>query len=234
MSPSHFGFYFGFGKRGIINRQVGTARKRNHLVVAFARKTLSVAKQCECAPAILETIAIRAIRVIEQGGVQGHIVVRSQSVARLEVVEFNFRLENFYRHGKPWRTHEHSHDMFDAVSGREISRPDSNAIFLAKKRCEKRQPGNMVEMAVRDKNIDVANFLVLEQLDAERTQSGPGVKNKNAVAAANLDAWRIAAVSHRCRAGTGDASSDSPEPNPHGAFQHSGSPEKLRCKYYLE
>ena len=87
---------------------------------------------------------------------------------------------------------------------------------------------------MRNKNIDVAYFLVLEQLDAERAQSGSGVKNEDTVAAADLDAWRVAAVTHRSRAGTGNASSDSPEPNPHGAFQHSGSPEQLRSKYYLE
>jgi hypothetical protein len=73
----------------------------------------------------------------------------------------------------------------------------------------------MVEMTVRDENIDVPDGFVLDQFQAERAQAGTGVENQNALAAANLDARSIAAVTNRRWAGAGNASSDTPKSNPH-------------------
>jgi hypothetical protein len=74
---------------------------------------------------------------------------------------------------------------------------------------------------MRDKDIDVAYLVVLEKLDAKRSQSRASIKNEHTLTAANLDAWGIAAIANCCWARTGDASSDSPKPNPHRGFQHS-------------
>ncbi len=73
----------------------------------------------------------------------------------------------------------------------------------------------MIEMTMGDENIDMTDSLVLDELQAKRAQSGPGVENNNMVPATNLDARCIAAVANRRWAGTGDASSDTPKPNPH-------------------
>jgi len=56
----------------------------------------------------------------------------------------------------------------------------------------------MIEMAVRDENIDVAYGFVLHELEPERAQSGAGVKNKNMLTTANFDAGRVAAITN-CR-----------------------------------
>ena len=47
-----------------------------------------------------------------------------------------------------------------------------------------------------------ADFLVFHELQTKRAQSGPGIEYKDAVAAANLDARRIAAIANRRRAGS--------------------------------
>ena len=56
----------------------------------------------------------------------------------------------------------------------------------------------MIEMAVRDENIDLPDILVLDELEPERAQSGAGVKNKNMLTTANFDAGRVAAITN-CR-----------------------------------
>ena len=71
---------------------------------------------------------------------------------------------------------------------------------------------------MRDENIDVAYFVLLQKLYTERPQSRPCVENEDTLIATNLDARRVAAITHCCRAGTGNASSDSPEPDPHSSF----------------
>jgi hypothetical protein len=73
----------------------------------------------------------------------------------------------------------------------------------------------VIEMAVRNENIDVTDVLVLDELEAERTQSGAGVENKNVLIAANFDTRRVAAITNCRWTGAGDASSDTPKPNPH-------------------
>jgi hypothetical protein len=56
----------------------------------------------------------------------------------------------------------------------------------------------MIEMAVRNENIDVAYALVLDELEPERAQSGAGIENKNMLTTANFDAGRVAAITN-CR-----------------------------------
>src|SRR5689334_20124230 len=153
--------------------------------------------------------------MIEQRRSKRDLVMGSQDIARLEIAKFYFCLENLYWYWKPGRAHELSHNVFDAVRRHQIACPDANPIVLAKKWREERQAGNVIKMTMRDEDIDVAYFLVLKQLDAERSQSRAGVKNEDAFTATNFDAWRVAAITHCCRARAGNASSDSPEPHPH-------------------
>ena len=68
---------------------------------------------------------------------------------------------------------------------------------------------------MRYENVDVADLLVLEKLNTKLPQTGTRIENDNMFAAADLDAWRIAAITDRRGTGTGDASSDSPKPDPH-------------------
>ena len=72
----------------------------------------------------------------------------------------------------------------------------------------------MVEMTMRDEDIDVPYLLVFHKLQTKRTQSGPGIKNEDAITAADLNAGSIAAIANCRGAGTGNTSSDAPEPNP--------------------
>jgi hypothetical protein len=73
-------------------------------------------------------------------------------------------------------------------------------------------------MTMCDENIDVPNLLVFHKLQTKRTQPGPGIKNEDAVTAADLDAGSVAAIANRRGTGTGNASSDAPEPNSHRGF----------------
>lgn len=76
-------------------------------------------------------------------------------------------------------------------------------------------------MAMRYEDIDVTYSLVFDKLKTERPQSCAGVEYQNTITASYLDARGIAAVTNRGWTGTGNASSDAPEPNSHRGFQHS-------------
>src|SRR6476660_362245 len=89
-------------------------------------------------------------------------------------------------------------------------------------------------MAVRDEDINITYVGVLQKLDAERAQSCSRIENEHTVAAANFDARSISAIPDCRWTGTRDATSDAPEPNPHGSFQHSTLPENLSNRFYLE
>jgi len=84
-----------------------------------------------------------------------------------------------------------------------------------KQRSKERQANNVVEMTVRNENIDIAKFFVFEEIKTERTQSRSGIEYKDMLAASHFDTRRIAAVSNRRRAWASNASTDPPEPNPH-------------------
>src|SRR5215813_8090163 len=146
MAPAPFRCHFSFCECCIVNRKVSLASKRNHLGIALAGKTFGVAKQRESPATVLETIAVGAVRMIEQRRSQGYVVVGPQNIARLEIAKFNLCFENLYWYWKPGRAHELAHDVFDAVRGHQIAGPNTNPIVLAKKRREERQPGNVIEM----------------------------------------------------------------------------------------
>jgi hypothetical protein len=86
---------------------------------------------------------------------------------------------------------------------------------VSKKRREEWHPDNVIEMAMRKENIDIEKFLVSDKRITKRSQSSAGIENDNTLAAAHFDAGRISAITDRVRAWTGNASSDSPEPDPH-------------------
>jgi hypothetical protein len=73
----------------------------------------------------------------------------------------------------------------------------------------------VIEMAMRYEDVDVVYFLVFGQFDSEWPQSGARIEDDDMVTTTNLDAWCVAAITDRCWPGTRNASSDSPEPNPH-------------------
>lgn len=73
----------------------------------------------------------------------------------------------------------------------------------------------MIEMAVRDENVDVTDTFVFDKLQTQRAQPGARVENKNMLTAANFDARGISAVTNCRWAGTGNASSNTPKSNPH-------------------
>jgi len=68
---------------------------------------------------------------------------------------------------------------------------------------------------MRYENVDVSNLRVLEKFDTKLPQAGACIENDNMLAAANLDAWRVTAITDRRGTGAGNASSDSPKPDPH-------------------
>jgi hypothetical protein len=71
---------------------------------------------------------------------------------------------------------------------------------------------------MRDENIDVADALVLDEIKSKWAQPGAGVENENVITTADFDAGRVAAITNCRWTGTGDASSDTPKPNPHRQF----------------
>jgi hypothetical protein len=133
-------------------------------------------------------------------------------------VKLDRRLEYFDFDRKQRRAHYPPHDLFDAARGQEISRPDADCVTLGEKWREERQANDMIEMTVGQENVDIANIFIPDQRVAERSQSGAGIEDKHAFAAAYFDAGGIAAIADGFRSGAGDATADSPEPNPHGSF----------------
>src|SRR5215510_10859682 len=129
------------------------ASKLDHFGISFARESFGVTEEGEDATSIFETIAIGAIRMVEQCGPQRDVIMRSKGVARFEILEFDLGLENIHRYRKPRRAHKRAHDPFNAVRRLSISCPDSHTKVFAKEGREKRQAGNVVEMTVRDENI---------------------------------------------------------------------------------
>ena len=73
----------------------------------------------------------------------------------------------------------------------------------------------MIEMAVRDENIYVADALVLDEIESKWAQSRASIENQNMITTADFDAGRVAAITNCRWTGAGDASSDTPKSNPH-------------------
>jgi hypothetical protein len=80
---------------------------------------------------------------------------------------------------------------------------------------KERQANNVIEMAVRNENINIAKFFVFDEVQTERAQSCSGIEYEDMLAASHFDTRRVAAVPNRRRARASNASTDPPEPNPH-------------------
>jgi len=104
---------------------------------------------------VLEPVAGRAVRVVKRRRAQNHVIVRVQQFARAKIVKLDVRLENLDLDGEQGRTHDLSRDLFDAVMGQQVARPQPHTIVVGKKGGKKREADHVIEMAVGQENIDL-------------------------------------------------------------------------------
>ena len=115
--------------------------------------------------------------------------------------------------------------------------PQTQLVAWYEHGCEKRQPADMIEMGVREKEIRVQRRL---KMVAEHPRAGAAVEQQQARTASNLDARRVAAITEGIAAGAGDGTAHPPEPDPeivllgHGFLNHAAAfvdtrPLPLRC-----
>src|ERR1700691_2846789 len=90
----------------------------------------------------------------------------------------------------------------DAVAGRGTTREEGEA-------------ADVIEMRVAAKDVGVDVSARGRKILAEQPHPGSGIENKEMVAATQLDASRVPAVSHRAGTRAGDAAADSPKANQH-------------------
>ena len=218
MAPTLTRSDFIFRERGVVNDQIRTSGKRDQFTIALAGKACSVADQRERASVVFEAVTTGSIRVIQPRGVQRYALIGPQDVAGPEIVILDPRLEYFDFDRKQRRAHQLAHDLFDVGRGQEITCPDSDFVTFSEKWGEERQANDMIEMTMGQENIDVANGCILDKCIAERSQAGARIEDKHVVTAAHFDAGGVAAIADGFRSGTGDATADSPEANPHGGF----------------
>ena len=91
-----------------------------------------------------------------------------------------------------------------------MARPHAHRIALVEQRREEGQADEMVEMGMREIDVDIERRLARE-LQAERADAGAGVEDQAAAAGAHLQARGIAAVAHIFCTGARDRASHAPE-----------------------
>ena len=90
--------------------------------------------------------------------------------------------------------------------------PDPAARVIA--RGKERQPADMVEMRAAVKQIEVRRRVGADQFITDEAQPGAAVEDQQMLAAADFDAGRIAAVTHRVGARAGDTAAHAPKSHP--------------------
>src|SRR6185437_16785829 len=108
------------------NHQVSPMGERQQISVTLPRKTCSITQQGKYVATIFKTVTVGSIRMIERTSPQHHVVIRTQDVSRLEIPEFDRRLENLDLHRKQRRTHKPARNLLDTARRHEICRPDSH------------------------------------------------------------------------------------------------------------
>src|ERR1700691_4537142 len=93
--------------------------------------------------------------------------------------------------------------------------PDADSIAGRVTRREERKAADVIEMRVAAKDVGVDGSARGREILAEQRQPGPGMENQEMAAATQLDASRVAAVSHRAGTRAGNAAADSPKANRH-------------------
>src|SRR5262252_142324 len=92
-----------------------------------------------------------------------------------------------------------------------MPRPEMDLVALQIAGREERQAADMVEMGVAVEEIGVDRAALLHQLVAELPEARSAVEDQEALAAAHLDAGRVAAIADGFGPGAGDAAADAPE-----------------------
>ena len=133
-------------------------------------------------------------------------------LAALELLELDPRLEDLERHRVERRLHQVAHDLLQRVGRFEVARPHAHRIALLEQRGEEGEAGDVVEMGVREIDVDVDRGLA-RQFEAERPDAGAGVENETTAARGDLEARGVAAIARILGAGARNRPSHAPEPD---------------------
>src|SRR5262249_8560583 len=134
---------------------------------------------------------------------------RLQHLAGTKIAECDASFEDAAGAGKQRLGHHRARHQRKRAVWQQMSRPPAEPRRRAIGRREERKPREVVRMTEAEEEGGVDGLLI-ERI-AEEPQPGAGVEYEETVAAANLDARRVAAISRRAGAWAGSAAAHAPE-----------------------
>jgi len=150
--------------------------------------------------------------MIERRGLQNDPGSRFQCIAAFEIVKFDIGAERFGRHREQRRLHHVRQRAFQSPVRQQVTRPNPGIPARYVKGNEKRQPDNVVQMGMCQKQIGILRGK-LGDFAPQFAQTGPAVENQPAFPAHDFNTGCVSAIANGIRSGTRDAAARPPELN---------------------
>ena len=185
------------------------ATKRHERRVHACLGVLDVADVADAAAAMVEAVSGGAAGMSEQAGADRAVAAECQGLPRHEarMLDGAGQAREAQREE---RLVEHPVQRSLRRGAAEIAAMNANRGSIAEQRLEEGEPGDVVVVKMAEEQVDAGMRLLGENLP-EADDAGAGVDDEHAVAEADLDAGRIAAVALHPRVGHRERAPHTPE-----------------------
>ena len=200
------------GIHRIVDDDIGALHQVEDFLIRRVGVVLGIGQIADRPVVEFNPIAGRIVGVIERRGTNGDAGLWGNGFASVEIIETNLGLEYLERYRKQRRHHHGAKNFPNRMVGEEMTGPDTKFVLWVKPRNKERQPHHVVEMGVGEKEVGLYRRFFEEGI-AEVAKAGTGIEHQEMIAAPDLQARRIAAISDGLRTCTSDTSANPPKAN---------------------
>src|SRR3974390_3181140 len=153
--------------------------------------------------------------MIELARPQCDVGVWPEDISGLEIVEFDSGFEDFHLNRKERRAHKLADHALNVVFRQQIAGPDPDTVGIDEERSKERKSRHVIEVTVREEDIDFGRALSLHQRVTQRAQSTSRIEDEDMICVLDLDTRRIAAVPNCVGTRTRNAATETPKSKEH-------------------
>ena len=212
MTPTTMTLEFGFCEHRVVDYDVGPLNETHHILVIRTRLVLGVRDVADAVSPVLDPIAGCPAGMTKRRSAYRDSGPWSQCLADLEVKECDVCGKDLRRHRVKRRAHEVADCLLRVAVRHLVSGPQSERVAAPKGEREERQAEHVVDMCVRQEQVDLrASFVDEGRSKLPKTRAR--VEDQHHVPATDLDTGSVAAVAYVAGTGDRDTSPHTPEPD---------------------
>src|SRR3954447_4338130 len=224
MSPAAAARILLFREHAVVDDEIGTGDEADEVLRRPLLAMLDVADVADDPAVMSKAVSGGAVRMAQGQGVDAVAVAEAKRLPGLEADMLEAGRQLIEPHRKDRRRIDPLERRLGSLAA-EIAAMGADQLVPDQRRLEERQAADVIEVEVAEEDVAFLRR-VRAELCPQRRQAGPGIDDEEALAAAHLDARRVAAEFPECRAGSAHGAAHAPELNPEHAGRLRYSPQR--------